>query len=257
MPTLPDRLRQFSGALFDEPGAPGEPGLEVYRRNLRANFAKVLALEFPAVEQLLGSERFSALARAFQQAEPSRGGNLHGIGAPFPVFLRRALAAEGLDWVADVAALEWAWEESAVAAECEGSLDTSRLAALEPEEQLAQRFVAHPALRIVRSNVPVLTLWRTHTADAQGRVAAADPQFRLALDAGAEAAVIERPGWNVDVAPLPAAEAAWLATLAAGGTLGAAIDAAFEAGPDFDLGAALGAAVARRRFTGLLPPDTG
>lgn len=253
MPTLPERLRDFSAAVFDD--APGEraPGLEVYRRNLRANFGKVLALEFPAVEQILGSERFSDLARRFQQQSPSRNGNLHGIGRAFPAFLRAALAIDGLAWVGDVAALEWAWEESAVAGDADAALDTARLAALAPEEQLEACFVPHPALRIVRSDVPVVTLWRTHTADAAGVIAAADPRFRLSLDAGAEAAVVERPALRVEVTAVPPGEAAWLDALCGGASLGAAIDAACSVDADFDLRAALGAALLHRRFVGLHP----
>jgi hypothetical protein len=251
MPTLPERLRDFSAAVFDE--SPGErpPGLEVYRRNLRANFAKVLALEFPAVEQLVGSERFSALARAYQQQHPSRSGNLHGIGAEFVDFLRAALAAEDLGWIAAVAALEWAWEDSAVAADADGVIDAAALAALAPDAQLALRFVVHPALRVVRASVPVLSLWRSHTPDAQGVVAAAAADYRPGPLDVAEAAVIDRPRWQAEVQGVTQGEAAWLEAIGAGAELGDALDAAFAASDDFDLQAALAAALARRRFVAL------
>ncbi len=46
-------------------------------------------------------------------------------------------------------------------------------------------------------------------------------------------------GWQVEVVPIDAAEHAALGCLLRGGTFGAALDAAFEADGEFDVGAAL------------------
>jgi hypothetical protein len=245
---LPELLRGLSAAVFDGPaGAGRDPGLEVYRRNLRANFAKVLALEFPAVARLLGDERFAAVAAEYQRTEPSRGGNLHDIGARFATHLGQRLEPASLRWIADVAALEWAWEEAAVAADATTRIDPRVLAALPPDRLWTLRLAPHPALRIVRSVYPVHAIWRANLPDATGRIAALEPQFRLALDQGGESVVIERPAVQVEVVCVADAEAAWLEAIAQGNPLGAALEAALACDAGFDLTAALAQVLARQR----------
>src|SRR5438552_18891311 len=81
MSSLRDLQRQFVGALFDElPDT--RAGLEIYRNNLHEGFCKVLALEFPVIQRLVGADYFRQLGRDFLHAHPSRGGDLHAIGAP-------------------------------------------------------------------------------------------------------------------------------------------------------------------------------
>lgn len=252
MPTLPEALRAFSSTVFDAAPVARDPGVEVYRRNLRANFAKVLALEFPAVERLLGSERFAAVAADYQQREPSRSGNLHGIGARFAAHLASRLEPASLRWVADVAALEWAWEEAAVAADAVTRIEPPAIAAMSPEQLWSLRLAPHPALRVVRSRYPIYSIWRANLPDDSGRIAALEPQFELALDRGGESVAIERPGMEVEVSEVAAAEAAWLEALAGGQSLGVALETALALDAGFDLTGALARALARRRLVAIV-----
>jgi hypothetical protein len=250
MPTLPESLQGFTARVWHD-AADTDPGIAVYRRNLHGNFAQVLALEFPALQRLLGEQAFRSLAREFQREHPSRSGNLHGIGAPLASYLGRQLAGSPRAWLAEVAALEWAWEDAAVAADAGSSLDVAAFAALDPDAQLAQRARLHPALRVVRSPAPIHTIWRDNLPDATGRIASLQTDYRLSLDRGGEAVVIERPGLQVEVSVVPNGEAAWLESLAAGATLGEAIDRGLAVDPGFDLGHALGVALRRRRIIDL------
>jgi hypothetical protein len=104
VPTLRDLQRRFVAALYDPAlGALGadvrddgiDSGLRlgIYRNHLRASFLKALALEYPVIERLVGSEYFRRLALDFQAAHPSRTGNLQHIGAPFAGFLRQRFGA--------------------------------------------------------------------------------------------------------------------------------------------------------------------
>jgi hypothetical protein len=250
MPTLPESLQAFAARLWHD-AADADPGFAVYRRNLRGNFAQVLALEFPALQRLLGEQAFRALARDFQREHPSRSGNLHGIGAPLAPYLRSQLAGSPRAWLADIAALEWAWEDAAVAADAGSGVDVAAFARLDPDAQLAQRARLHPALRVVRSAAPIHAIWRDNLPDASGRIASLQADYSLSLQRGGEAVVIERPGQQVEVTVVPDAEAAWLQALAAGTTLGDAIDQALAVDPHFDLGSALGVALRHRRIIDL------
>src|SRR5262249_41165706 len=62
--------------------------LAIYRNNLHEGFIKTLALEFPVIERLVGTDYFRQLAKQFLSAHPSRAGDLHPIGEPFPEYLR-------------------------------------------------------------------------------------------------------------------------------------------------------------------------
>src|ERR1700704_1590626 len=79
--------------------------LDIYRNNLHEGFTKALAIGFPVIERLVGVDYFRQLALDFLRAHPSRAGNLHHIGAPFPRFLRERFADTEYTYFADVAAL--------------------------------------------------------------------------------------------------------------------------------------------------------
>ena len=83
----------------------------------------------------------------------------------------------------------------------------------------------------------MLRIWQVHQDGFAG-----DPQVDLA--AGPDRLLVRRRGWEVVIERVPAGAFAWLAALAAGADLSAALDAALAAEPAFDFGAALAARVA-------------
>lgn len=253
MPSLRDTQRRFAASLFAA-AAPDDPGLDVYRRNLRGNFSKVLALEFPVVRILVGGDYFETLAWQFQQVEPSRSGNLHGIGTPFATYLRGRFGGGDLSYLGDVAQLEWAVEQSLVAADASASLDPHAFATVSAEHQERLRFDLDPSLRLVRSRYPIVTLWRSHRPDEDGRVSAERDDFSLDLRSGSENALVQRRQHSAHVEPLSAPEAAWLGALVQRATLGEALEQALDAADrldaPFDLGVLLGRAVQQQWFTG-------
>ena len=126
MLALRELQTRFTDALFDgaDAAVQGEivadgvsvaERIDIYRNNLREGFSKALAIGFPVIEKLVGAEYFRQLALDFLGAHPSRAGNLHHIGAPFPAFLRERFAETEYAYLTDVAALEWACEEALVA----------------------------------------------------------------------------------------------------------------------------------------------
>jgi uncharacterized protein len=253
MPSLRDSQRRFAASVFASTAA-ADPGLAIYRRNLRGNFAKVLALEFPVVRTLVGGEYFESVAWQFQQVEPSRSGNLLGIGATFANYLRGRFGGGDLGYLGDVAELEWAVEQGLVAADACASLDLRAFASVPAEQQERLRFDLDPSLRLVRSRYPIVTLWRCHTPDADGLIRAERDDFSLDLRSGGENALVLRRQHAVVVESLSAPDAAWLGALVQSATLGEALELALDAATrldaPFDLGAVLGRAVQQQWFTG-------
>jgi hypothetical protein len=233
---VPGLAEQIRGGEFS-----AAERIAVYRNNLRTSFRKVLAMEFPVLEQLTGADYFTQLAREFHAAHPSRSGDLQRIGAPLAEFLRAKFGAGDYAYFADVAALEWAWQDSMVAADADSTLDLTALARQPAEDLPRLRFALQPALRLVHSAWPVFTIWDEHRRAAQHGV---EPEA-IDLGAGAEQVWVRRTeDGRAEARRCGPGELCWLDALAAGATLGSALDAALAAEPAFDVAATLRRAAA-------------
>jgi hypothetical protein len=242
---LRELQREFSAALYGEPSLierairDAPPGmadrLGIYRNNLRANFAATLELEFPVVALLCGADFFAELARDFQDAHPSRSGDLQRIGAPFADYLRKRFGTTEYAYFADVAALEWAREEAVTAPEAP-PLALDMLQAVPADDIDQWRATLHPSVRLVESPWPILTIWRAHQSAPD--IPAVD------LGVGGERVLVWRSG-GAQLAALAAAEHSWLRAIDARASFGEALDDALADDASFDLTAALQAAVTR------------
>jgi hypothetical protein len=249
VPALRELQTRFSAALFEgadaavqeqivAAGISAAERIDIYRNNLREGFIKALAIGFPVIEKLVGEEYFRQLALDFLSAHPSRAGNLHHIGAPFPAFLRTRFAETEYAYLADVAALEWACEEALIAPDA-AAISAENLREIDPAHYEDLRFDLHPACALVQSPYPIVHIWRANQPDA-----ASDDPINLA-EGGDNVLVARVARGGIELHQLPAAEFAVLQAFASGRTLGEALEAAQGADPAFDLGAAL------RRFLSL------
>jgi putative DNA-binding protein len=211
--------------------------LDIYRNNLREGFTKALSIGFPVIERLVGADYFRQLAVDFLHAHPSRAGNLHHIGSPFPQYLRERYAHTEYSYLGDVAALEWAHEEALLAAD-EEPLAASALADVDPARYAELRFRLHPACGLVRSRFPIVRIWRANQADPDG-------DETIDLGSGGDDVLVVRTPECVEFHSLPPGEYTALEAFARGAPLGVALDAAQAADSTFDLSAAL------RRFFAL------
>lgn len=225
--------------------------LDIYRNNLRGNFLKVLALEFPAIRRLGGAEWFAQCGLEFLRAHPSVSGDLHGLGAPFPTFLAQRLQQGPHGYFADVAALEWAWQESLVAPDAARQLDVAALAGVAGARVADLRFDMHPALRLVRSRWPVFAIWNANRGEPDaGPDGLRADDARIDLDAGGQCVIVRRSGEGAEARCCDAATFEWLGALASGARFGAAWDRAIAVEAGFDVARTLATAVALDLFTG-------
>ncbi|WP_307766678.1 MNIO family bufferin maturase [Duganella aquatilis] len=230
----------FAGALFDAELAPqalaqfasahSEHRFALYRGNQTANWRKTLAAAYPVVLALVGEEFFGGLARAYGRAQPSDNPDLNLFGARFAAFLSDFPHVAEFPYLPDMARLEWALHSAHYAPAAAG-LGAAQLAAIAPERIESATFRLHPAVQLVASDWAVAPLWLAHQPDSG--VAFPDDM------AVPSQALVARPQWQPLMLPLSAAGHAALRVLAAGGTFGAALDAAFERDGDFDVAASL------------------
>jgi hypothetical protein len=249
MPALPELQRRFGAALRGGDSAAIESciraaGIEparrvaIYRNNWRENALATLAAAFPVLKRLVGDDYFRQMAREFLADHPSPSGDLQHLGAPLGRFLAERHGGSAYAYLADVARLEWAFQEVLVAAG-HAALDVRRLAAV-PQPQWPQLgFVLHPAVRLVRSAFPVLTIWSAHQPRPDGSGAAIIDDTIIDLGLGGEFVLLRRTDSAVELHRLPHAEFALLEVLARGATLSAAADAAAVLDPGFDVSHAL------------------
>jgi len=236
---------EFREALLD-PDRPVPPGLtapggrpagrrfDVYRNNVTVSLSNALAEGFPVLVKLLGEDFFKAMAREFLRAHPPSSPLLMLYGAALPDFLASFPPVAEYPYLADVARLELALRQSYHAADSR-SVDPGALAALAPDRLLDARLDIAPAVRLVASPWPVLSIWRANT----------EPDAP-APAMGAEEVLVGRPDFDPRTWLLPPGGAAFTSALAADKPLGAALA---EAGDDFDLAAALRALLAAGAIT--------
>jgi len=228
-------LQQLFGAALSDPArgadvAPwlrGDPArLGIYRGNLRASWRRALANAYPVLCRLVGADAFDDLARAYGRAHPSLDPDLNRFGEWLPDFLDTVAADAGHPYLPDVARLEWLVHAAHFAPDS----DAAPPQVTDPAAFEASRAVLHPALRLHASRWATPALWHAHQEDGA--------PWPAALDTAGHA-LVRRVGWRVDVIAIGAAEHAALARLAAGETVGAALDAAFEIDAAFDVGEAV------------------
>jgi hypothetical protein len=198
--------------------------LAIYRRAVLANLQGALRAAYPVVARIVGDAFFDEAARCHAEASPSASGDLNCFGGAFPAFLAAYPHAGPMPWLSDVARLEWAWHESLLAADAEG-LDPAALARVPVERQPGIRFTLHPAVRLVRSAWPVLSLWEANQPGRDGT-----PE----REEGADEVLVWREEGRVRLALLSPPESAFVEAILRGRTVEEACGAA-----DWDLPALL------------------
>lgn len=235
-------VQAFAHALLS-PDAPCPPGLRawngsdpakryaVYRNNVVVSLVDALADSHPVVQALVGEEFFRAMAAEFARRSPPRSPVLAWYGEGFADFVAGFPPTAGLPYLADVARLEWLRVEAWHAADAD-PLYLAEVAALLADEAALPdlRVSLHPALRVLRSAHPVVSLWAAHQSeDVAAALGAVD-------FAAAEAALLIRDGLDVAILRIDHGAAEFIYRLLRGAPLG---EAAQVAGP-FDLPATLG-----------------
>lgn len=236
----------FGDALLD-PSLPVPPGLTdpqgrasprrfaVYRNNVTVGLTEALRQSFPVVRALVGDEFFTAMAIAHLRAHPPRSPLMMFYGADMPDFLAAFPAVSHLPYLPDVARLELALRAAYHAADA-APIDPALLQSLTPEALLSTRIGFAPAVSLLRSDWPVLTIWRANTH------AAPPPSDWTGQDI-----LMTRPEFDPVPQLLPQGAAPFIAALLSGATLGQAQDAA----PPFDLTATLSLLVTGGAIAGI------
>ena len=211
--------------------------LGVYRNTFASVLTRALRLSYPAAERLVGAEFFEGAVRAFIEEQPPRSACLDDYGAGFADFLACFAPAAPLEYLPDVARLEWAVNRALHASDVE-PLDPRRLAALAEAERARVSFVPHPSVSLLCVDHPADLVWRAVLEEDDDALSAIDP------GAGPVRLLVQRLATGVEVRRM--SESAWRITAAlfAGRPLAAALNEA----PDTEASALLADHLAAGRF---------
>lgn len=217
-------------AIADDDGAAVER-LAIHRNNVFTSLANVLAKAFPAVERLVDARFFAYAAHAFIQRHPPPRACLAEFGGQFPDFLAGFPACRDLEYLPDVARLEWRLHEAAHAPAV-APLAPTALRGVAAADTPRLIFGLCPSIRYLASPWPVAAIWRANRAGSTDGAA-------VDLAGGGVPLEIRRRAGEVEMRVLPGDVFAFRQALASGLTLAAAAEAALAADPRFGLAAAL------------------
>lgn len=198
-----------------------------YRRNVAGNWIHALRSTYPVIERRLGSDDFDRVAGEYLRSTNSRSGDLNEYGESFADFLAGHPALAPDPCLPDLARLEWDVQASYYAAD-RAPLAIADLAEVPAERHADLQFALAPAFFRMTSEFPLATIW--HGQPEIGADAGGPRQFVW---------VVRRRG-RVGVEPASAADDAFVAALADGDRLAAAIARTLAVDPDFNPGDCLG-----------------
>jgi len=238
MPSLRDLERDFARALLGEAdgavvasilgdGLSPAARLGVYRNHVFSTLTDALEATYPVVCRLVDPRFFAYAVDRYIRACPPAGPCLFEYGESLPEFLAAFPPCRHLQYLPDVARLEWAINRALHAEDAE-PLDPTRLRGLSPDGAARLALRLHPSASFLESRWPVDRVWRANQPGA-------DPDGIVDLDEGGVRLEVRRLGDDVVFRSLAAATYAFRSALAAGGDLERAVEAARAAGPEFDL----------------------
>jgi hypothetical protein len=263
---LTELQRDFAGGLLDVqqvegvlPIFKGDFALNrerffLYRGNITAIWHQTLANAFPVLEQLVGAEFFTGMARGYGIAYPSQSGNLAEFGAALPAFLHTLESVNAYPYLPDVAALEWQLHRAYYAQQLT-SVPLPVLASYTPEQLPLLRVEMQPGCALLASGWDCHAIWLAHQ---QG--AAAPLLLPTKLDHLSQV-LVWRDAWQVRVSALSAASFAALSALRVGENFGAALNAGLElaekTGGHFDVATELASWFERQLICKVMLEDAG
>ena len=259
MPSLSELQRGFAAAtVFGDSTALASLGVRdhrlgaaermaIYRNNVFANYRKALSATYPVVQALVGRAFFGAAVEIFVRAHPSTRGDVNRYGGALARFLASYPPAHGLPYLPDVARLEWAIDQAAIAAEA-GALDLESLAAVAESALGSLRFDLHPSARFVVSPYPIFRIWQANQPghESDEPVDLGEGRDRLLVVRGVDGVWIDR---------LTPGAYAFLVALGRNLALSDAVERAATADAAFDLGDALRRYIAARAIVAFHTPS--
>lgn len=144
-----------------------EMQLSIYRSNVNGAHQKVLAQIYPACFNILGKDYFNQLCRLYRFEYPSINADLNRYGKFFSLFVGEKIQQHqelnGLEYLAELADLEWYWHMSYFAKDDEVfSFENLSLIDVKLQDQIF--FKVSGSFSLHSSKYPLLEIWEANRA---------------------------------------------------------------------------------------------
>lgn len=199
--------------------------LSLVERSDGASPIELLAARFPVIRRLVGEASFRAVADRFVRGVPPIIPIPAAYGDGFPRFLREQGPTPSIEYVADIAELEMARAKARDAPDVR-PLGAEALSSFTGRRLMGRRILLHPSLHLVRSRFPIVTIWENNQSDGESG---------MIERWSAEAALVARPFFEVEVRRLLPGGYDFLRALSEGQTVAMARQVAIAASPGFQL----------------------
>ncbi|WP_424942778.1 putative DNA-binding domain-containing protein [Aliiroseovarius crassostreae] len=214
--------------LVNPDGTQANKRFNVYRNNVAHSLATALAEGFPVLVKLLGEEFFRQMALVYLRIHPPASQLMMHYGAAMPQFLVGFPGTVHLKYLPDVAKLELALRRAYHAGDGD-AIDPADLTVLDQADLMDARLTLAPAVEVLRSDFPALSIWDYNMQGGPSPVMAP------------EDILISRKGFDPIAQRLPQGGATFVNTLLKGSSFGTALGLATSEMADFDLTTTLGA----------------
>lgn len=135
-----------------------------YASAYRLRLIDALAANFPRLQQLLGPEKFSALAHSFIEIHPSQHASVRWFGRQLADYLRNDSEFQQQPWLAELATWEWAIAEAFDAGDAT-PIAVAALAEITPSQWPQLRLTLHPSLRQLQLTTNAVRLFKSAGTD--------------------------------------------------------------------------------------------
>ncbi len=137
----------ITGVIVDTDDALAEHRLATYYNAYRIRLIDCLAIDYPALDKLLGREAFENLALDYLARYPSTHPSVRWFGSRLPEYLRQHYRSEEREFLCELADWEWAQTMVFDAAGSDSLFTLDDMARVPPEDWPQLRFAFIPAMR--------------------------------------------------------------------------------------------------------------
>lgn len=230
-PQLLDADDDAFRAIFKTGAGPGiESRMKVYRNNVIRSLTDAAIAPLALCQKLVGKAFLEQAVRSCVVKNLPQEGNLNLYGITFPEFLKSYLPAKDMPYLADLARLEWAFEQAYYAPD-DVPLPVEELDKIAEDKLPDLRFTFRSSFKLVESP------WPLDEIVDFCRMPEAPENFDIIP--GETAIMVLRPELNVELHKLKADEALLLKGLQKNVKLGQVAETILRSHPNFDLGTLL------------------
>ena len=197
----------------------------IYQNNVMAHLLQTLKDTYPLIMKLVGEDFFHVMAKEYIRRYPARSSNLHDFGEYVCDFIAEYEPVKNLIYLAEVAQFEWASHTVFFAADC-GTLDINFLEKLSADKYDQLHFSLHPASQLIKFHYPMLRIIDLCKDEIEGTIDINEGGINL---------LIIRRDIDISLVTLATDDFTFLTALSENKSLLAAVEAATEIDPNFNL----------------------